>query len=83
MSAVFDGVLFAFQAELAGGFGGGFGAGGHQVVEGQDFGADKASGEVGMDAPGGGQSVCAIRKQSQARTSSSPTVKKDMTPRAA
>ena len=48
--AVFDGVLFAFQAQLAGGFGGVPGPGRDQVVERQHFGADEAARQVRVDA---------------------------------
>lgn len=46
-------VVLAFLADLAGGAGVGHGAGGVEVVEGDDFGLDEALLKVGVDNTGG------------------------------
>src|SRR5690554_3040761 len=51
--AILDHVLLAFQAPFAGFLGSGFAVVLNEVVEGDDFGADKAFLEVGVDHAGG------------------------------
>ena len=51
--AVLHDILLALGADLALGLGGGHGADGLQILEGDDFGTDEATLEVGVDLTGG------------------------------
>ena len=77
--AVLHHVLLAFQAEQAGVAAGGHGLQADQVVAVDDLGADEAALDVGVDGAAASRARVP-RRIVQARTSSSPTVKKEITP---